>query len=68
MEKAGKEYNLQIIKNMIEAQKNKENCEFLFLGADINAISTAKFLGIDSNRTYGINLIVSELKIITKFL
>ena len=50
MENASREYNIQAVRNMIETQKNKENWEFLFLGANIDAISTAKSFGIDSNR------------------
>lgn len=44
-ENASREYNYAQIRQMIEAQK-KENWEFLFLGANIDAIATAGKFGI----------------------
>ncbi len=50
MENASKEYTVSSVKKLIEEQKEKEKWEFLFLGANIDAISTAKSFGIDSTR------------------
>ena len=50
MENSSKEFTLKTVKNMIETQKNKENWEFLFLGANIDAISTAESFGISSSK------------------
>ena len=41
MENSSKVYTLSKIKKMIENQKNKYNWEFIFLGADIDAISSS---------------------------
>lgn len=49
-ENASKEYSIQQIKAMVEAQKEKFGWEFLFLGANIDAISAAKNIGIQSDR------------------
>ena len=38
------------IKKMIKRQKEKYGWEFLFLGANIDAVETAKHFGIDKNR------------------
>ena len=45
-ENASKEYSYEKIKKMITYQKEKYNWKFLFLGANIDAISTAKNFGI----------------------
>lgn len=45
-ENASKEYSYEKIKKMITYQKEKYNWKFLFLGANIDAISTAKDFGI----------------------
>ena len=50
MENASKEYTVNSVKKLISEQKEKENWEFLFLGANIDAIGAAKDLGIDSSR------------------
>lgn len=46
MENASCEYNYAKIKSMIEHQKTGYNWEFVFLGANIDAVSTAKNFGI----------------------
>lgn len=46
MENASCEYNYAKIKSMIERQKTDFNWEFIFLGANIDAVSTAKNFGI----------------------
>lgn len=45
-ENASKEYSYEQIRQMITCQKEKYNWKFLFLGANIDAISTAKDFGI----------------------
>lgn len=50
MENASHEYNYNKIKYMIERQKEKYKWEFIFLGANIDAISTAAKFGIDADR------------------
>lgn len=48
-ENASKEYSYEKIKKMITYQKEKYNWKFLFLGANIDAISTAKTLVYQKN-------------------
>ncbi|MGN0599429.1 MAG: hypothetical protein ACI4JK_05985 [Oscillospiraceae bacterium] len=50
MENASKEYKLQTVKAMIEKQKNEFGWEFVFMGANIDAISVAGSMGIDASR------------------
>lgn len=50
MENASKEYTYQKIKELIEFQKEKFNWEFIFLGANIDAIRTASLFGIGEDR------------------
>ena len=50
MENASKEYNITTVKRLIETQKNTEKWEFIFLGANIDAIGTAQNLGIERSR------------------
>ena len=50
MENASREYRAEQVKKLIEERKEKDNWEFLFLGANIDAIGAAKDLGIDSSR------------------
>ena len=45
-ENASREYSYEKVKKMITYQKEKYNWKFLFLGANIDAISTAKNFGI----------------------
>jgi Mg-chelatase subunit ChlD len=47
MENASKEYSAGKIKKMVQYQKEKFGWEFMFLGANIDAISTAARFGID---------------------
>ena len=49
MENASREYTSDQVKKMIEAQKEK-GWEFLFLGANIDAVETAKHFGIARDR------------------
>ena len=50
MENASREYTYDRLKTMIHRQKEKHDWEFLFLGANIDAISTARQFGIDEDR------------------
>ena len=50
MENASKEYKLPTIKSMIEKQKNEFGWEFVFMGANIDAVSVAGSMGIDATR------------------
>ena len=49
-ENASREYTVRDIRKIIERQKNKYNWEFLFLGANIDAISAAGDIGITPDR------------------
>ncbi|RRD38854.1 VWA domain-containing protein [Leptotrichia sp. OH3620_COT-345] len=50
MENASKEYSAEVVKKLIETQKSKDKWEFLFLGANIDAIGTAGNFGIEPSR------------------
>lgn len=50
LENASKEYSAEKVKKMIEEKQEKDHWEFLFLGANIDAIKTAGHLGIHANR------------------
>lgn len=50
MENASREYSHEKVKEMIEKQKEKYDWEFIFLGANIDAVSTARDLGISEDR------------------
>lgn len=50
MENASRSYDSAKVKKMIERQKEKCGWEFLFLGANIDAVETAKNFGIDKDR------------------
>ncbi len=50
MENASKRYSYKEIKKKIERQKERYNWEFLFLGANIDAIKVAGRFGINANR------------------
>jgi uncharacterized protein YegL len=49
MENASREYTTEKIKKMIEHQKDKYGWEFMFLGANIDAVSTAAEFGIEED-------------------
>ena len=49
-ENASREYSLPQVKALIEHQKEKYGWEFLFLGANIDAVSTAAGFGISADR------------------
>ena len=50
MENASRRYNYEKVHRMIEHQKEKYHWEFLFLGANIDAVSVAGSFGISPNR------------------
>lgn len=49
MENASRHYNIEKVRSMIESEKSKYGWEFLFLGANIDAIETARHIGIDAD-------------------
>lgn len=49
-ENSSREYSQAQIKAKIERQKEKYDWEFIFLGANIDAVATAKAFGIDEDR------------------
>ena len=50
MENASKYYDSDKVKRMIERQKSRYGWEFLFLGANIDAVETARHFGIGADR------------------
>ena len=50
MENASRIYSSNKVKKMIERQKEKYGWEFLFLGANIDAVETARHFGIGADR------------------
>ncbi len=55
LENASKNYSFKDVKKMIERQKEKYNWEFLFLGANIDAIEVAGNMGISRDRAANYN-------------
>ena len=55
MENSSKNYNISQIKEMIKHQEEKYSWKFIFLGANIDAVSVGSSMGIksDSSMTYG---------------
>lgn len=49
-ENASRQYSANQVKKMIERQKEKFGWEFIFLGANIDAVETAGRFGIDADR------------------
>jgi len=50
MENASRRYSAARVKEMVERQKEKYGWEFLFLGANIDAVETAAQVGIGADR------------------
>ena len=50
MENASRRYDSETVKKMIEKQKERYGWEFLFLGANIDAVETARHFGIGADR------------------
>ena len=55
MENASNKYSSYRVKQMIERQKTKYGWEFLFIGANIDAVETAARYGINSDRAVNYN-------------
>lgn len=55
MENASHRYSSDQVKKLIENQKSKYGWEFLFIGANIDAVETAARFGINSDRAVNYN-------------
>ena len=55
MENSSTRYNYEKIKRMIEAKKKEFGWEFIFLGANIDAVSAAESIGISRDRATNYN-------------
>jgi len=55
MENASRRYSSEQVKAMIERQKEKYGWEFLFIGANIDAVETAARFGISQDRAVNYN-------------
>ncbi len=55
MENASRRYSSDEVKRMIERQKEKYGWEFLFIGANIDAVETASRFGIGRDRAVNYN-------------
>ena len=55
MENASKTYTYPKVKKLIENQKEKYGWEFMFLGANIDAVNVASYMGIDGSRAVNFN-------------
>lgn len=64
MENASRHYSSKQVKKMIEKQKSKYGWEFLFIGANIDAVETARRYGIDSDRAVNYNADKQGTKIV----
>ncbi len=50
LENASREYSYDAVKKLIEQQKEEKNWEFMFLGANIDAVKEAGRIGISASR------------------
>lgn len=50
-ENSSREFDFATIKKMVTKKQNKKNWEFLFIGANIDAIGAASSIGIKANRS-----------------
>jgi len=55
MENASRNYTAEKIREMIELEKTKYGWEFLFLGANMDAVETARHFGIERDRAVTYN-------------
>ena len=55
MENASQEYSYEKVRKMIEHEKEKYGWEFIFLGANIDAVETAQRFGISKDRAANYN-------------
>ncbi|WP_455500657.1 vWA domain-containing protein [Gemmiger sp.] len=49
MENASRRYSIEKVRSMIKTEREKYGWEFLFLGANIDAVETARHMGIDAD-------------------
>jgi uncharacterized protein YegL len=49
-ENSSREFSLEKVKQLVEQHKEKANWEFVFLGANMDAIQTAGYFGISADR------------------
>lgn len=54
-ENASRRYDYERVRRMIERQKERYGWEFLFLGANIDAVETARHFGIGADRAVNYN-------------
>ena len=66
MENASHRYTSDRVKHMVERQKKKFGWEFLFIGANIDAVETASRYGISSDRAVNYNADAKGTEIIYK--
>jgi uncharacterized protein YegL len=64
-ENASKEYSLNVIQTLVQTFKEEAKWEFLFLGANIDAMDTGMSMGIDKDRT--VNFLADEKGIQTNY-
>lgn len=55
MENASKEFSYEKVRQMIQHQKKKYRWEFIFLGANIDAVAAAERFGISKDRAANYN-------------
>ena len=55
MENASREYSYEKVREMVERQKAKYGWDFIFLGANIDAVAEARRFGIDEDRAARFN-------------
>ena len=55
MENASHEFTSDQVKEMVEHEKHKYGWEFIFLGANIDAVETARHFGIEKDRAVNYN-------------
>ena len=55
MENSSKEFTAETVKRLIEEKKEKNGWEFLFLGANIDAVKAAGHIGIGADRAVNYN-------------
>ena len=55
MENASRTYTYPKVKKLIENQKEKHGWEFMFLGANIDTVNVASYMGIDESRAVNFN-------------
>ncbi|MBF1118325.1 MAG: hypothetical protein HXL58_05725, partial [Solobacterium sp.] len=55
MENSSRKYDYGMIRQLIEVQKDKYGWEFMFLGANIDAVDVASHMGIGESRAVNFN-------------